>query len=105
MTAPKPNLAKLILTDLLKVSFVPLILLIAIFFLAIGIVLSTHDTRTAITDKDATLVERERLDSEWRNLILEENALAEHSRVQKMAIDELEMKRPDGDKEVVISSQ
>lgn len=104
MTEKQPNLTKLIVTDLFKVGLVPLILLIAIFVAAMGIVFSTHNTRSAITEKDQTLVERERLDSEWRNLILEENALAEHSRVQKMAIDELQMKRPDGDKEVVIAS-
>ncbi|OJI53693.1 Cell division protein FtsL [Vibrio vulnificus] len=43
------------------------------------------------------------MDNEWRNLMLEETALAEHSRVQEMAKKELEMKRPDGDKEVVIN--
>lgn len=59
--------------------------------------------RQAITEKDHTLVERERLDSEWRNLMLEETALAEHSRVQDLAKKDLEMKRPDGDKEVVIT--
>ncbi|MDF5377593.1 cell division protein FtsL, partial [Vibrio parahaemolyticus] len=42
-------------------------------------------------------------DSEWRNLMLEETALAEHSRVQDLAKKELEMKRPDGDKEVVVT--
>lgn len=105
MTVKYPNLAKLIVTDLFKVGFIPLLLLIAIFITAMGVVLSTHDTRRAISEKDATLVERERLDSEWRNLILEETALAEHSRVQKMAMDELEMKRPEGDKEVVIPFQ
>lgn len=104
MTEKQPNLTKLIITDLFKVGFIPLILLIAIFAAAMGIVFSTHNTRSAITEKDQTLVERERLDSEWRNLILEEKALAEHSRVQKMAVDELQMQRPDGDKEVVIAS-
>ena len=68
-----------------------------------GVVLVTHSTRQAITEKDVALVERERLDEEWRNLLLEENALSEHNRVQKFAVTELEMKRPDPDKEVVIS--
>ncbi len=48
-------------------------------------------------------MERDRLDSEWRNLILEETALAEHSRVQDLSNKELEMKRPDADKEVVVT--
>ncbi|MGY0616640.1 cell division protein FtsL [Vibrio sp. FJH11] len=103
MTKPTPNLAKLIATDLLTVGRWPLLLLILILASAMGVVFATHHARQAITEKDHTLVEREQLDSEWRNLMLEETALAEHSRVQDLAKKELEMKRPDGDKEVVIT--
>lgn len=80
-------------------------LLVAIFSTAMAVVINTHQTRESIMEKDLAHEERERLDNEWRNLILEENALAEHSRVQQIAIDELEMKRPEADKEVVISSK
>ncbi|WP_117235858.1 cell division protein FtsL [Vibrio maerlii] len=97
------NLAKLIAIDLFSVGRLPLALLILIFASAMGVVFTTHHTRQAISDKDLELVDRERLDNEWRNLILEENALAEHSRVQAMAATELDMKRPDGNSEVVIS--
>ncbi len=103
MTKSTPNLAKLIATDLLTVGRWPLLLLLLILASAMGVVFATHHVRQAITEKDQTLVERERLDSEWRNLMLEETALAEHSRVQDLAKKELEMKRPDGDKEVVIT--
>ena len=103
MTTQKPNLAKIILLDLFTVGRLPLLMLVLIFISAMGVVLITHNTRRAVTEKEQALVERERLDEEWRNLILEENALAEHNRVQKMAVAELEMKRPDPDKEVVIS--
>lgn len=98
-----PNLTKLIALDLFTVGRVPLILLMLIFASAMGVVFITHHSRQAISEKDQTLVERERLDNEWRNLILEETALAEHSRVQNLAKQELEMKRPDSDKEVVIT--
>ena len=101
----QPNLARIVVVDIFRVGLLPFLLMISIFITAMLIVFSTHDTRRAVSDKDAVLVERERLNSEWRNLILEENALAEHSRVQEMAIRELEMKRPDGDKEVVVFSQ
>ncbi|EGR3363471.1 cell division protein FtsL [Vibrio parahaemolyticus] len=103
MTKPTPNLAKLIATDLITVGRWSLLLLLLIMASAMGVVFATHHTRQAITEKDHTLVERERLDSEWRNLMLEETALAEHSRVQDLAKKDLEMKRPDGDKEVVIT--
>ncbi|MEI8637765.1 cell division protein FtsL [Vibrio coralliilyticus] len=92
----------MIALDLLTVGRVPLLVLILIFASAMGVVFTTHHTRQAITEKDQALQERERLDNEWRNLLIEETALAEHSRVQEIAKDELQMKRPDSDKEVVI---
>jgi cell division protein FtsL len=98
-----PNLAKLVLRDLFTVGRVPLLLLIIIFISAMGVVFSTHQTRQIISQKELALRESERLDGEWRNLLLEETALAEHSRVQTMAENDLEMKRPDSDKEVVIN--
>ncbi|KJY82228.1 cell division protein FtsL [Vibrio galatheae] len=103
MNHSAPNLAKLIALDLLSVGRVPLILLVLIFSSAMGVVFTTHHTRQAVTEKDQALVERERLDNEWRNLLIEETALAEHSRVQAVAKNELEMKRPDSDKEVIIN--
>lgn len=103
MSTAKPNLAKLIALDLLGAGRVPLIILVLIFASAMGVVFTTHHTRQAVTEKDQALVERERLDNEWRNLLLEETALAEHSRVQDIAKGELEMKRPDSDKEVIIN--
>jgi len=96
------NLAKVIALDLLTVGRVPLVLLVLIFASAMGVVFTTHHTRQAVTEKDQALVERERLDNEWRNLLLEETALAEHSRVQAVAKQDLEMKRPESDKEVII---
>jgi cell division protein FtsL len=81
---------------------VPLLVMILIFASAMGVVFTTNHKRQAITEKDQALQERERLDNEWRNLLIEETALAEHSRVQEIAKDELQMKRPDSDKEVVI---
>ncbi|HFQ5122259.1 TPA: cell division protein FtsL [Vibrio vulnificus] len=103
MRPAKPNFAKEIFFDLLTVGRTSLILLVLIFASAMAVVFATHHTRQAITQKDEALQEREHLDNEWRNLMLEETALAEHSRVQEMAKKELEMKRPDGDKEVVIN--
>lgn len=103
MSNTAPNLAKIIVIDLLSVGRVPLLLLVLIFSSAMGVVFTTHHTRQAITEKDQALVERERLDNEWRNLLIEETALSEHSRVQAVAKSELDMKRPDSDKEVIIN--
>ncbi|CAH0527085.1 cell division protein FtsL [Vibrio hippocampi] len=99
----KHNLAKIIAKDLITVGKVPLAILVVIFISAMSVVFATHHTRQAINEKDVAQQERERLDDEWRNLLLEENALAEHSRVQAIADEELQMKRPDADKEVVVN--
>jgi cell division protein FtsL len=103
MDKHSPNLAKIIALDLLTVGRLPLFLLVSIFISAMGVVFITHHTREAVTEKDMALVERERLDNEWRNLILEETALAEHSRVEAVAKSDLEMKRPDSNKEVIVN--
>ncbi|OBT07346.1 cell division protein FtsL [Vibrio sp. UCD-FRSSP16_10] len=97
-----PRLGLIIVRDLFTAGRVPLFLLITVFFTAITVVLTTHMTRQVISQKDQELEQREQLDEEWRNLILEENALSEHSRVQKIATSDLEMKRPDSDKEVIV---
>ncbi|MBU2896996.1 cell division protein FtsL [Vibrio hepatarius] len=102
MSKHAPNLTKLIALDLITIGRVPLLVLTLILASAMAVVFTTHHARQAITEKDLALQERERLDNEWRNLLLEETALAEHSRVQEIAKDELQMKRPDADKEVVI---
>lgn len=99
----KLNLAKIIGWDLLTVGRVPLFLLLALFVSAMAVIFTTYKTRLLITEKEHTMVERERLDGEWRNLLLEETALSEHSRVQALAEKELDMKRPNSDQEVIIT--
>lgn len=105
MSKRGPNLAKIIVTDLFTVGRFPLFMLILIFASAMGVVFTTHHSREAIYEKNTMLLNRDQLANEWRNLILEETALAEHSRVQAMAKQELEMRRPDADKEVIINLQ
>ncbi|GAM54188.1 cell division protein ftsL [Vibrio ishigakensis] len=97
-----PLLGVHIVRDLFTAGRIPMFLLIIIFFSAMSVVLTTHLTRQAIDHKNQALTAREKLDDEWRNLIIEENSLSEHSRVQKVAVSELEMTRPDSDKEVLV---
>lgn len=96
------NLTKMIGLDLLGVGRLHSILLICTFISAIGVVLATHNTRQMAVQRENLLLEKDILDGEWRNLILEESALAEHSRVQSRSVDELNMERPAPDKEVII---
>ncbi|GAB3523217.1 cell division protein FtsL [Photobacterium alginatilyticum] len=103
-SAPEPteSLARLIARDLVSVGRVPSVLLVLVLASALGVVLITHHSRQLIAQQEQLLIERDQLDIEWRNQILEENSLSEHSRIERLAEKELEMNRPSRDSEVVV---
>ncbi|MGF1725821.1 cell division protein FtsL [Photobacterium nomapromontoriensis] len=99
---PTDNLARIIGRDLLSVGRVPLVLLVLVLISALGVVLITHHSRQLIAQQEQLLIERDQLDIEWRNQILEENSLAEHSRIERLAETEMDMHRPSRDSEVIV---
>ncbi|WP_087016618.1 cell division protein FtsL [Thaumasiovibrio subtropicus] len=96
------NLAKHIGADLISAGRVPLILFILVMSSALGVVFVTHNTREQISLREQLLQEQDQLDIEWRNQLLEESALTEHSLVEDVAERRLEMQRPATNKEVII---
>ncbi|MDD1792000.1 cell division protein FtsL [Enterovibrio makurazakiensis] len=98
-----PGLTKQIFHDLTTVGKVPLVLLVLVLLSALSVVYVTQKTRTEIAHQDRLLMERERLEVEWRNQILEEHALSEHSRVESMARNDQDMIRPDSRREIIVS--
>ncbi|CEO38064.1 cell division protein FtsL [Photobacterium kishitanii] len=101
-TESSMNLASLIGRDLVTVGLVPLILAFTILISALSVVYVTHESRQLIAKQEKLLMQRENYDVEWRNQILEENSLAEHSRIERLAETELKMQRPSVDNEIVI---
>ena len=101
-TESSMNLASLIGRDLVTVGLVPLILAFAILLSALSVVYVTHESRQLIAQQEKLLMQREHYDVEWRNQILEENSLAEHSRIERLAETELKMQRPSVNNEIVI---
>ncbi|CAG21528.1 cell division protein FtsL [Photobacterium profundum] len=99
---PPSNLARLIARDIVSVGRVPVILLILILISALAVVYVTHQSRQMIAQQEQLFIERDQLDIEWRNQILEENSLAEHSRVERFAEEEIDMKRPSAKNEIVV---
>nr|WP_274921756.1 cell division protein FtsL [Providencia sp. G1(2023)] len=75
MVPERHSLARVIGRDLFRYGVVPLILLAAIIVSAIFVVTTAHETRLLTAAKDRLYEEKDSLDIEWRNLILEENAL------------------------------
>ncbi len=101
MNKPSTNLSQIVLHDLWLHKW---ILLLALLVLgnAVAVVYTSHVSRSLTTQWDQLLQERDRLDIEWRNLLLEEQSQAEHSRITRIATKELNMSRPLPSEEVVV---
>ncbi len=95
------NLANLVLQDLWRHKLAVIAALVVIFH-GVGVVYVSHKSRLLTTQWDQLLKERDRLDIEWRNLLLEEQSLAEHSRITRIATKELQMNRPLPKEEVIV---
>ena len=72
---------------------------------AIFVVTTAHRTRLLTAEREQLVLERDALDIEWRNLILEENALGDHSRVESIATDKLRMQHVDPSQENIVVQQ
>ena len=101
MSKSQLNLTRIVLLDLWHHKWVLLMAFIVIAN-AILVVYTSHTSRKYTSQWDQLLQERDRLDIEWRNLLLEEQSQSEHSRVTRIATKELEMKRPLPNEEVVV---
>ena len=95
------NLPKIILSDLWHFRWL-VILALVVFFNAIAVVYTSHISRQLTSNWDQLLQKRDKLDIEWRNLLLEEQSQAEHSRITQIATKELNMHRPAPSEEVVV---
>lgn len=77
-------------------------LLFLVVISAFSVIYFTHLNRQTTSKLELLLTDRDELDIEWRNLLLEQNSLAEHSSIETKATQLLNMKRPDAKTEVII---
>ncbi|QOL25909.1 cell division protein FtsL [Thalassotalea sp. LPB0316] len=77
-------------------------LLLLVVLSAFSVIYTTHLNRLTTSELEILLTERDELDIEWRNLLLEQNSLAEHSAIESKASKLLNMKRPSAASEVII---
>lgn len=91
--------------DLLRNGKLPLCLFVVIIITCITVVTTAHKTRLLTAQREQMVVERDALDIEWRNLILEENALGDHSRVERIAKDKLQLQHVDPSQENIVVQQ
>ncbi|WP_139215132.1 cell division protein FtsL [Oceanisphaera psychrotolerans] len=87
------NLAREIGQDLLRHKL-QLLLALATLVSALLVIVITQNTRELTSEYNELMAEQDRLDIEWRHLLLEQNTLMEHSRIEALARDKLGMKRP-----------
>jgi cell division protein FtsL len=91
--------------DLISNAILPLILLVMVLISAIFVVTTVHSTRLLTAEREQLFLERDALDIEWRNLILEEHAIGAHSRVERIATEKLQMQHVDLSQENIIVKQ
>lgn len=91
----RQSLPAVIGSDLLHFGKLPLLLLVAVLITALMVVMTTQKTRLLTAQRQQLVLDRDGLDIEWRNLILEENALGDHSRVERLATEKLHMQHVD----------
>lgn len=71
-----------------------LVLLLLVFLSALAIVYFKHSNRQLLIELHAQHTERDALNSEWTQLLLEESTLITHTRVENIAKEELHMTLP-----------
>ncbi|WP_237385667.1 cell division protein FtsL [Xenorhabdus sp. Sc-CR9] len=102
MVGERHGLVGVISKDLLRNAKLPLVLLVSVVVSAIGVVTVAHETRLLTAEKERQVIQLDAQDIEWRNLLLEENALGDHSRVERIATQNLQMQHVDPEKENIV---
>lgn len=69
---------------------------------ALVIVYQAYLYRDLMAEREIFYSERDALDVEWRHLTVEQNALSEHSRIERLARQEMGMQRPAESQEVLV---
>lgn len=101
MAQSRLDLTRIILQDLWRHKWVLLIATL-VMLNAVAVVYTSYISRSYTNQWDQMLQERDRLDIEWRNLLLEEQSQSEHSKITRIATKDLNMKRPLPNEEVVV---
>jgi len=101
MVASRENLLLLILADL-RQNAILVILGIMILISALYNIYITHETRELVTKKEFLSQQKDNLMIEWKNLLIEEHTLDEHSRIRAVATKQLSMSQPTKQNSVLV---
>ena len=76
-------------------SRVHLFMLLLVVLCALGVVTSQHQARKAFVALEQEQARQRQLEVEWGQLQLEQSTWAMHARVEKIAVEKLQMQLPD----------
>ena len=93
MSEVRSHLSREIISDLWRHKL-QVVLTLAVLITAFAVILVTNMTRGLTAKQNDLMAEEDRLNIEWRHLLLEQDTLAEHSRVASLAMEKLRMARP-----------
>ena len=101
------SLFGLILSDLFGHQKISLLILVLIIISAGSVLVITQQVRKQLFEREQLLLEQDVLESEWRNLVIEENVLADPKRVEDKAKHQLGMTyvTPQNETVIVIKSK
>ena len=95
------KLLLIIVSDLTR-NKLRVLLYLAVIVSAMAVILGSHHNRQQVIALEDLMEEKDQLDVEWRNLVLEQRALTEHNRIETLVEKQLDMYRPTADDEVVV---
>ena len=84
------NLLLILVTELTRHKL-RVLLFIAVIVSALAVILSSHHNRQQNIALEQLMRQKDDLDVEWRNLVLEQRALTEHNRIEALVEKHLDM--------------
>ena len=93
---------KATLSSLVKRAMLPALLTLLVLASAIEVVYVSHMNRRDFGKYQQLLAKRDELQTEWGQLLLEQNALAAYARVEHIATKRLNMRVPKGDDIIMV---
>lgn len=79
-----------------------LVVFLAVISTGFLVILNVHYNRQLAIKHEQLLIEKDQLDIEWRNMMIEQSALTEHSRIEQQMNDALNMRRPKIEDEILV---
>ncbi len=86
-------------------TLLTLVFALACVVSALALVYTKHESRKLFVELEQLTLERDELNIEWGQLQIEQSTWATHARIEKVALEELALTRPDSTEIYVIERQ